>query len=137
VTAPDHESTIRTLFGRLSDRDFEAMGELMTDDVEFDLAYAPEMLPMPTVGRAAVLELVGNVIGGMFEPFVITVTTVYPGADPARAFAEYSSDGTVKHNGNRYLNRYVGIFRFADDGRIAAWREYHDPEQATKALGGS
>lgn len=140
MTSPDpeagHDVTIRELFARLSAREFERMGELLTDDVEFDLAYAPDTLPMPTVGRAAVLELVGNVIGGMFEPFTITVSAVYPAADPSLAFAEYTSDGTVKHNGNRYLNRYIGMFRFADDGRIAFWREYHDPEQATKALTG-
>jgi ketosteroid isomerase-like protein len=128
------EATIRELFARLSARDFDGMGELLADDVEFDLAYAPDMLPMPTTGRAAVLDLVGNVIGGMFDPFVVEVSTVYPGAEPGLVIAEYASDGTVTHNGNRYLNRYVGIFRVDSDGHITFWREYHDPEQATKAL---
>jgi ketosteroid isomerase-like protein len=112
------------------------MGELLADDVEFDLAYAPDMLPMPTNGRAAVLELVANVIGGMFDPFTIEVTDVYPGADPSLVVAEYASDATVKHNGNRYLNRYVGIFRLDDDGHVTFWREYHNPEAATQALTG-
>lgn len=112
------------------------MGELLADDVEFDLAYAPEMLSMPTTGRTAVLELVGNVIGGMFDPFVVEISAVYPGADAGVVVAEYSSDGTVVHNGNRYLNRYVGIFRLDDDDHITFWREYHNPEEATKALTG-
>jgi ketosteroid isomerase-like protein len=112
------------------------MGELLADDVEFDLAYAPDMLPMPTTGRAAVLELVGDVIGGMFDPFVIEISTVYPGADAGVLVAEYASDATVVHNGNRYLNRYVGIFRLDDEGHVTFWREYHNPEAATKALTG-
>ena len=128
------EQAVRSLFERLSAREFDAMAELLADDVEFDLAYAPEFLPMPTQGRTAVRELVGNVIGGMFEPFSIAVTTVYPGAEPGGVVAEYASDAVVKHNGNRYLNRYVGIFRVDDVGHITFWREYHNPEAATQAL---
>ena len=133
---PDvREKTVRELFARLSAREFDAMAELLAEDVVFDLAYAPEMLPMPTEGRAAVQALVGNVIGGMFEPFSIEVVAVYLGAEPDLIVAEYHSDGTVKHNGNRYTNDYIGVFR-VDDGGIRFWREFHDPERATKALGG-
>jgi ketosteroid isomerase-like protein len=135
VRSPDPETTVRGLFARLSARDFDAMAELLADDVEFDLAYAPAMLPMPTRGRAAVHELVANVIGGMFDPMALTVTAVYPMADPHMIVLEYTSDGTVKHNGNHYANRYAGIFRVDDDGKVAFWREYHNPEEATRALG--
>jgi ketosteroid isomerase-like protein len=126
---------VREVFARLSDREFEAMAELLDDDVEFDLAYAPDFLPMPTRGRQAVADLVGNVIGGMFEPFRVEVVTVYPGVEPGVVVAEYRSDGTVKHNGNRYINRYVGIFRFRE-AKLTFWREYHNPEAATKAMTG-
>ncbi len=133
---PSHEADlVRELFARLSGRDFEGLVALLADDVEFDLAYAPEFLPMPTRGREAVGELVANVIGGMFEPFTIEVVATYPGAESGVVIAEYASDGTVKHNGNRYLNRYVGIFRFRED-KVAFWREYHNPEAATKAMTG-
>jgi uncharacterized protein len=121
------------MFARLSARDYDGVADLLADDVEFDLAYAPEGLPMPTVGRDAVRGLVVGIIGAMFDPFVITVRSVYPGAEPGLLVAEYASDGTVTHNGKQYVNRYVGIFRVRD-GRIAFWREYHDPEQATRAL---
>jgi ketosteroid isomerase-like protein len=131
----DPEKTVREVFARLSARGFDAMAELLADDIEFDLAYAPDMLPMPTYGRAAVRELVTNVIGGMFDPMTLEVTAVYPCADPSMVVLEYVSEATVKHNGNAYTNRYVGIFRVADDGRLAFWREYHNPEEATRALG--
>ena len=134
-TTDRREQTVRDLFARLSARDFDAMAELLADDVEFDLRYAPEMLPMPTRGKDAVRALVGDVIGAMFDPFAIEVQNVYLGAEPDLVFAEYQSDGTVVHNGNQYTNRYIGMFR-VDDGGIRFWREYHDPEQATKALGG-
>lgn len=129
------ETAVRDLFMRLSARDFDGMAELLAEDVVFDLRYAPDMLPMPTEGRAAVRALVGDVIGAMFEPFAIDVDSVHLGADPDLVVAEYHSDGIVKHNGNRYTNDYIGLFRVDDTG-IRFWREYHDPERATKALGG-
>jgi len=131
-----HEADlVRTLFARLSAREFDALVGGLAEDVEFDLAYAPEFLPMPTVGRAAVGELIRTVIGGMFDPFRIEVVTTYEGAEPGLVVAEYRSEGTVKHNGNWYVNRYVGIFRFVDD-ELVFWREYHNPEEATKAMAG-
>jgi len=129
----DHEKTINTVFERLSARDFAGVVEFLHDDIEFELAYAPAGFEMPVRGRAAMEKLLADVIGGMFDPFQIGVTTSYPGADGQTVVAEYSSDGTVKHNGNSYQIRYVGIFRFEDD-LIRFWREYHDSETATKAL---
>jgi ketosteroid isomerase-like protein len=133
---PDPEKIVREVFARLSARDFDGMAELLADDIEFDLAYAPEMLPMPTHGRAAVHALVTNVIGGMFDPMTLEVTSVYPCADPSMVVLEYVSEATVKHNGNPYANRYVGIFRVGDDGQVTFWREFHNTEEATRALGG-
>ncbi len=135
ATTDRREQAVRDLFAHLSARDFDAMAALLAEDVVFDLRYAPEMLPMPTNGRDAVRALVGDVIGGMFEPFAIEVVEVYLGADPDLVVAEYHSDGTVKHNGNRYSNDYIGLFRVDETG-IRFWREYHDPERATKALTG-
>ena len=127
------EQTIHTLFERLSARDFAGVVELLHEDAEFDLAYAPAMLEMPVRGRPAMQELLTTIIGAMFNPFHIEVTTVYPGADGKTVVAEYVSDGVVAHNGRKYLNRYVGIFRF-DGDEISLWREYHNPEAATAAL---
>jgi ketosteroid isomerase-like protein len=133
VTSHDREKTVRTLFEHLSARDFDAVVALLDDDVEFDLAYAPEVLPMPVRGRRAMHDLLTNVIGAMFDPFRIEITEVYAGCDNDVLVAEYRSEATVKHNGRDYLNRYVGIFRFRD-GQIAFWREYHNAEEATRAL---
>lgn len=129
----DREATVRALFERLSGRDFDGVVELLHDDVEFDLAYAPDFLEMPVRGRAAMHELLTNFIGAMFDPFRIEATATYPGEDGDTVVAEYRSDAVVTHNHRPYLNRYVGIFRFRDD-RIMFWREYHNPEAATAAM---
>jgi ketosteroid isomerase-like protein len=136
VTSHDPEKLAREVLARMSSRDFDGVAELLADDFEFDLAYAPEMLPMPTRGRDAFVELTTTIIGAMFDPMVLTVTTAYPCADAATVVLEYTSDGVVTHNGNRYENRYAGIFRANDEGLLEFWREFHNPEEATRALGG-
>ena len=138
MTSPDseaaaREATVRELFQRMSARDFDGVVALLSDDVEFDLAFGPEFLEMPVRGREAMHALITNVIGAMFNPFRLELTASYPGADGITLVAEYSSDGVVAHNRRPYVNRYVGIFRI-ENGQITFWREYHNPEIATAAM---
>ncbi|MEX2254850.1 MAG: nuclear transport factor 2 family protein [Acidimicrobiia bacterium] len=136
MTSHDPEKAARELLARMSSRDLDGVAELLADDMEFDLAYAPDMLPMPTRGRDAFVDMAANVIGAMFNPLKLEVTTAYPCADGKTVVLEYTSDGTVTHNGNRYQNTYAGIFRVNDAGLIEFWREFHNPEKSTRALGG-
>jgi ketosteroid isomerase-like protein len=41
----------------------------------------------------------------------------------------------VAASGKPYRNRSIGVLRFRD-GKVLAWREYHNPEVATQALSG-
>ena len=129
----DREAAVNVLFERMSARDFDGVVELLDPDVEFDLGYAPTFMEFPVRGRAAMHTLLTTVIGAMFNPFRLEVTTTYPGNDDATLVAEYRSEGVVTHNGRPYANTYVGIFRVGDNG-ITFWREYHNPELATAAL---
>lgn len=131
--AAEREATVREVFQRMSARDFDGVSALLSDDVEFDLAFGPEMLEMPVRGRDAMNALVTNVIGSMFNPFRLELTATYPGADGITLVAEYTSDGVVAHNSRPYVNQYVGIFRI-ENGLITFWREFHNPEIATAAL---
>ena len=133
MSSPDREATIRELFARLSAHQWESAGLLTADDVEFELAYVPEFMEMPVRGRAALVDLYATILGPMFDTFTIMPDEVILGADPDVAVVTYASDATVKHNGKPYRNRYVGIFRFRD-GEIVAWREYHNPEETTRAM---
>ena len=47
---------------------------------------------------------------------------------------EYASSGVAASTRRPYSNRYVGIFKVRD-GRIAQWREYHNPERMIEAFG--
>jgi ketosteroid isomerase-like protein len=133
VSSPDREAAIRELFARLSAHEWESAGLLTTDDVEFELAYAPDFMDMPVRGRTALVNLYASILGPMFESFTIAPDEIILGADPDVAVVTYASDAVVKHNGKPYRNRYVGIFRFRD-GEIVGWREYHNPEETTRAM---
>jgi ketosteroid isomerase-like protein len=129
----NREDLIRELFARLSAHEWEAAGQLTADDVEFELAYAPEFMDMPVRGRAALVNLYASILGPMFDGFTIAPDEIILGADPDVAVVTYASDATVKHNGKPYRNRYIGIFRFGD-GEIVGWREYHNPEETARAM---
>ena len=133
MSSPDREAAIRELFGRLSAHEWESAGLLTSDDVEFELAYAPDFMDMPVRGRAALVNLYASILGPMFESFTIAPDEIILGADPDVAVVTYASDAIVKHNGKPYRNRYIGIFRFRD-GEIVSWREYHNPEETTRAM---
>jgi ketosteroid isomerase-like protein len=129
----NREDVIRELFARLSAQEWEDAGLLTADDVEFELAYAPDFMDMPVRGRAALVNLYASFLGPMFDGFTIGPTEIILGAEPDVAVVTYASDATVKHNGKPYRNRYVGIFRFRD-GKIISWREYHNPEETARAM---
>lgn len=133
MSSPDRETAIRELFARLSAHEWEAAGALAAEDVEFELAYAPDFMDMPVRGRAALVNLYASILGPMFDGFTIAPEEIILGADPDIAVATYASDAIVRHNGKPYRNRYIGIFRFRD-GEIASWREYHNPEETTRAM---
>jgi ketosteroid isomerase-like protein len=129
-----NEQLVHDLFALENVGDFAGMTELMSEDVEFDLAYAPEFLTMPVRGRAAMLELMNMLMGGVFRKFTVEILATYQGADPEVIVVEYRSDAIVDRTGGPYRNRYVAIMRIRD-GEVAFWREYHNPEEATRALG--
>lgn len=115
----------------ISAGEFERLADYMTNDLEFDLPYAPSFMAMPMHGLARWNEM-QLMTFGMFTSFTLTLDTVHPCVDPDELVAEYHSDAVVKRNGNEYRNRYIGVLRFRD-AKICFWREFHDP-RATEVL---
>jgi hypothetical protein len=46
--------------------------------------------------------------------------------EPGVVLAEYDGSIGLK-SGGRYDNRYVGVFKFNDEGKLAHYTEYFDP----------
>jgi ketosteroid isomerase-like protein len=110
---------------------FDRLADFMTDDLVFDLPYGPDFLPNPIEGLEPWNQM-QLMTFQLFESFRQELLEVHECLDPDELVAEYRSDAVVKRNGNAYRNRYIGVVRFRD-GKICAWREYHDP-RATDVL---
>lgn len=130
-TATSNEATVRAVFAAITAGAYDELANYVTEDLHFELPYAPKGIPSVTEGRAT-WDQNQRMTFELFDGFASTVDEVYPGADPDVIVVEYHSEATVRSNGKQYRNRYVGIFRFRD-GRICLWKEFHDP-QATRVL---
>lgn len=131
---PDRRKIIEHLFARLSAREFGALAELLDDDAVFDVAYAPAGTAFPVRGATAVQAMFEAGVATMFSRLEFAVLATYPGQDPGVIVVEYASSGVAAPTGRPYSNRYAGIFTIRN-GKVALWREYHNPERMIEAFG--
>ena len=130
-TAATNEATLRAVFAAITAGAYDELADYVTEDLRFELPYAPKGIPSITEGRDT-WDQNQRMTFQMFDGFTNTLDEIYRGADPDVMVAEYHSQATVRSNGNEYRNRYVGIFRFRD-GKICLWKEFHNPA-ATRVL---
>ena len=110
-----------------------AWRELIADDLEWELVYAPSLgHPARLSGREAVERHVGWFRGAV-EDFRFFDLRVYPFADPNGAVAEVRAEGLIETTGRTYQQDYV-LFLRAEGGKIVHLREYFDPVRAARAL---
>jgi ketosteroid isomerase-like protein len=121
-----NEATVRAVLALITAGEYEALAGHVTEDLHFELPYAAPPIPGELHGRD-MWDTMQRQTFALFSSFRNEPRAFYPSTDPNVLVAEYESDAVVKRNGKAYRNRYVGIFRFRD-GRICAWREYHNPE---------
>ncbi len=130
----DLVATVRAVFAAISDGRYDEVADHMADDLVFELPYGPSFLPKQFIGLATWNQMQLATFG-LFERFRETLDAVYATAGQDTLVCEYHSDAIVKATGAEYHNQYIGVFRLRD-GKIVFWREYHNPEAVTKALGG-
>lgn len=107
--------------------------ELITDDIVWDLPYAPSLgHPLQLDGRDAVRQHVNWFVGAV-KDFRFFDAVIIATDDPQRAVARVRAEGLISATGRTYRQEYV-VFLTARDGRIAHLREYFDPVQAALAL---
>jgi ketosteroid isomerase-like protein len=116
----------------LSAKNMTAWAELWAEDAVQDMPYSPAGFPKRIEGKAALIRHYANLptITGRIE-FLDRV--VLPMLNPAQVALEYRGEIEILTNDRRYDNRYLGLFTFDPDGRIALFREYYDPTILTQA----
>jgi len=126
-----NRAVVQEVIATISAGRFERLADYVTDDLVFELPYGPEFMPNPIVGREPWNQM-QLMTFKLFRSFALELVEVHECLDPDELIAEYRSDAVVARNDNAYVNRYIGVFRFRN-GKICAWREYHNPE-ATRVL---
>jgi uncharacterized protein len=129
-----------TFAAALRDRHFEtfladpaAWSELIAEDLEWELAFAPSLgHPARLSGREEVERHVAWFRGAV-EDFRFFDLRIHPLADPSGAVAEVRAEGWIKTTGRTYRQEYV-LFLRAEREKIAFLREYFDPVRAARAL---
>jgi ketosteroid isomerase-like protein len=127
-----NEALVRKIMGHISAGELPAMIDLMHEDLVFELPYGGDMMPGPVNKQffAAIQEPTFS----QFSRFKLEPIEFHSMLDPDELIAEYKSDGEVTATGKAYLNRYIGVFRFKD-GKVAAWREFHNPDVVSESFG--
>jgi len=108
-------------------------GELISDDLEWNLVYAPSLGHPAILSRREAVERHLDWFRGAVEDFRFFDLRIYSFADLNGAVAEVKAEGRIKATGRTYRQEYV-LFLWAKDGKIASLREYFDPVRAAHAL---
>jgi ketosteroid isomerase-like protein len=134
VTSPAadaSENLVREVVALISAGRYDDMLGLLHDDLVFELPYGPAGFP-PSFDKKT-FDAMQRATFSLFSSFSLEIVDVHHLRDADGLIAEYRSDSVVKASGKPYRNRYIGVFHFRD-GKIAGWREYHNPEIANAAL---
>jgi ketosteroid isomerase-like protein len=134
--ADDRTLIVEQLFSRLNAQEYERLGEVLDEDAVFDVVYSPEgsSFANPVTGAVAVQAVFETGVASMFSSLELKIVETHPAQDPEMIVVEYASSGVAAPTGRPYANRYVGIFKLRH-GKIALWREYHNPERMVEAFG--
>ena len=112
---------------RLGSADFDGTGELLAPDFvqEYPFPPTPEV-PERIEGAAPFLAFVRAGMGS-FDPYAYRVVSLWQTDVADTVICEYTSHTRLVATGTPYSNRYLGIFRFRDDGQLVLWREFINP----------
>jgi fermentation-respiration switch protein FrsA (DUF1100 family)/ketosteroid isomerase-like protein len=90
-----------------------------------EMPYAPPGFPQRLAGRAAIEKQYGP-LPTAFDGMKFPIKSLRATDDPNVVLAEYDGSIGLK-SGARYDNRYVGVFTFNGEGKLAHYAEYFDP----------
>jgi ketosteroid isomerase-like protein len=130
-----NEDTVRRFLEAINRWDFDTMGELLADDLIFELPFAPPGLVRRIDGGSTFIGFVRRVPEVFDEERLQEFRIESYASDPNELVAEYRSDMNVVATGGKYRNTYVSRFTIRD-GKIARFAEYCDPVPLLEALGG-
>lgn len=121
----DNTERVREFFTALEAADIPRFLKVWSEDGVQEMPFSPGSFPKRLEGKAAIdrqySPLPAN-FSGMRFPIRRLLTTTEPGV----VVAEYEGSIGLK-SGGHYDNRYIGVFSFDAEGKLARFTEYFDP----------
>jgi len=102
------------------------------------MPHAPEGFPKRVIGKDALIAHYSGWPTNAGEANFTDELVFYPTLDPQLVFVEFHGVSEIVTTGRIYDQRYGGLF-YVEDGKIALFREYFDPNvfaYAFKSEGG-
>jgi uncharacterized protein len=121
-------------FARQNAMDLDGWLDLLTDDVQVLIPFAPADFPHVVDGKRAVADIYRALFAG-YAALRVDVHEVQPAVDPSFATVRWHTHAELTAGG-AYDNDLIGTFRFRD-GQIAEIAEYFDPINFLEAIKGS
>lgn len=134
-TAESNIAILQAYFDAINSWDFDAMLELLHEEISYELPYAPGPFPRVTKGLDDVMAFLRGVPDFAEEENLSDFEIHAFADDPNELVAEYRSDMKLT-SGRDYKNTYV-VRATIRDGRILRFVEYFDAVPLVEALGGS
>jgi ketosteroid isomerase-like protein len=130
------EKTILEFYTLLMKKDFDAWGELFTEDARQDNPFMPDLkgLDSAFIGRDRIVFHYRTVLANR-RNHIFTIDAIHEAIDGNSAVVEVAGRSEVPETGRIYDQRYVMVFGLRD-GRIASLREYFNPLVFQKAFDG-
>ena len=115
----------REFFAALEASDIPRFLKIWADDGVQEMPYAPPGFPNRLDGKAAIEKQYGP-LPAAYDGMTFPLESLRATDDPNVVIAEFRGSIGLK-SGGRYDNRYVGVFKFNDEGKLIHYSEYFDP----------
>lgn len=122
-TVSRNAETVATFLRLLEERNIDDWMELWADDGAQYYPFGTEMFPRHLVGKAAIYDRWKG-MPSMFDSLSFPIRETWEVGDTV--LARFDS-ACVFTGGRKYLNTYLGIFKFDADGLVREYWEYFDP----------
>ena len=118
----------------LEEKDMARVNGVWADDAVQDMPYAPKGFPRRVVGREALVRQYAAWPQNSGKARFTDGIVFYPTRDPSIVVTEYHGVSEIVPTKRTYDQRYIGVFH-VEDGKIALFREYFDPNVFSHAFG--
>ena len=96
--------------------------------------YHSGLFPAETIGQKEIYKGI-QIAATNFNEIHFPIDEILPFEDPKKVAVKLKGKLLLKNGAGTYENDYLAIFSFDEQGKIAEWIEYYNPNTAAKAFG--